>query len=83
MPSGLFLLYSSRGSGEGEIVTKLGAILDQIDPGSVLLPEFQRGYVRNRDPVRGLAISPHSPVAGRAPAPGRPKCSKNRRDGGI
>jgi hypothetical protein len=31
-------------AGEGKIVTKLAAILDQIDSGSVLLPEFQRGY---------------------------------------
>ena len=42
---------------EGEIVTKLAAILDQIDSGSVLLPEFQRGYVWNRDQVRGLMRS--------------------------
>jgi hypothetical protein len=46
-----------RDSGEGEIVTKLAAILDQIDSGSVLLPEFQRGYVWNRDQVRGLMRS--------------------------
>jgi hypothetical protein len=38
-------------------VTKLGAILDQIDSGTVLLPEFQRGYVWNRDQVRGLMRS--------------------------
>jgi hypothetical protein len=38
-------------------VTKLAAILDQIDSGSVLLPEFQRGYVWNRDQVRGLMCS--------------------------
>jgi hypothetical protein len=44
-------------SGEGDIVTKLAAILDQIDSGSVLLPEFQRGYVWNRDQVRGLMRS--------------------------
>ena len=43
--------------GEGELVTKLAAILDQIDSGSVLLPEFQRGYVWNRDQVRGLMRS--------------------------
>lgn len=33
-------------------MTKLGAILDQIDSGTVLLPEFQRGYVSNRDTGR-------------------------------
>jgi hypothetical protein len=38
-------------------VTKLAAILDQIESGSVLLPEFQRGYVWNRDQVRGLMRS--------------------------
>jgi hypothetical protein len=38
-------------------LTKLAAILDQIDSGSVLLPEFQRGYVWNRDQVRGLMRS--------------------------
>jgi hypothetical protein len=42
---------------KGKIVTKLAAILDQIDSGSVLLPEFQRGYVWNRDQVRGLMRS--------------------------
>lgn len=38
-------------------MTKLGTILDQIDSGTVLLPEFQRGYVWNRDQVRGLMSS--------------------------
>ena len=38
-------------------MTKLAAILHQIDSGSVLLPEFQRGYVWNRDQVRGLMRS--------------------------
>lgn len=32
-------------------------ILDQIDMGSIALPEFQRGYVWNRDQVRGLMDS--------------------------
>ncbi|MEH2364413.1 GmrSD restriction endonuclease domain-containing protein [Nostoc sp.] len=32
-------------------------ILDQIDMGSIALPEFQRGYVWNRDQVRGLMNS--------------------------
>jgi hypothetical protein len=32
-------------------------ILDQIDMGSMALPEFQRGYVWNRDQVRGLMSS--------------------------
>ena len=50
------------------IVTKLAAILDQIDSGSVLLPEFQRGYVWNRDQVRGLMRSLYLGLPGRRPA---------------
>lgn len=33
---------------------KISAILDQIDNGAIALPEFQRGYVWNRDQVREL-----------------------------
>jgi hypothetical protein len=36
---------------------KVATILDQIDGGSIALPEFQRGYVWNRDQVRGLMDS--------------------------
>jgi uncharacterized protein with ParB-like and HNH nuclease domain len=36
---------------------KIQTILDQIDLGSMALPEFQRGYVWNRDQVRGLMLS--------------------------
>ncbi len=36
---------------------KIRTILDQIDLGSMALPEFQRGYVWNRDQVRGLMHS--------------------------
>ena len=35
----------------------LDSLLSQIDSGSMLLPEFQRGYVWNRDQVRGLLRS--------------------------
>src|SRR5690349_4615547 len=38
-------------------MAKLGTVLDQIDAGSMLLPEFQRGYVWNRDQVRGFMRS--------------------------
>ncbi|MGC5258221.1 GmrSD restriction endonuclease domain-containing protein [Gordonia sp. DT218] len=38
-------------------MTKLSTLLDEIDSGIVLLPEFQRGYVWNRDQVRGLMRS--------------------------
>ena len=33
---------------------KISTILDHIDSGQMALPEFQRGYVWNRDQVRGL-----------------------------
>ena len=36
---------------------KIGTVLDQIDLGSIALPEFQRGFVWNRDQVRGLMHS--------------------------
>lgn len=36
---------------------QISTILDQIDLGSIALPEFQRGYVWNRDQVRGLMDS--------------------------
>jgi hypothetical protein len=36
---------------------KVSQILDQIDTGDIALPEFQRGYVWNRDQVRGLFLS--------------------------
>jgi uncharacterized protein with ParB-like and HNH nuclease domain len=36
---------------------RIYTILDQIDDGAVALPEFQRGYVWNRDQVRGLMDS--------------------------
>jgi uncharacterized protein with ParB-like and HNH nuclease domain len=33
---------------------KVSTILDHIDNGHMALPEFQRGYVWNRDQVRGF-----------------------------
>lgn len=36
---------------------KITTILDEIDLGKMALPEFQRGYVWNRDQVRGLMQS--------------------------
>lgn len=36
---------------------KINTILDQIDLGAIALPEFQRGYVWNRDQVRSLMHS--------------------------
>lgn len=36
---------------------KVQQILDQIDSGDIALPEFQRGFVWNRDQVRSLFTS--------------------------
>ena len=36
---------------------KISTILDQIDLGTMALPKFQRGYVWNREQVRGLMNS--------------------------
>ena len=36
---------------------KISTILDHIDNGHMALPEFQRGYVWNRDQVRDLLNS--------------------------
>ena len=38
-------------------MAELSTLLAQIDNGTLLLPEFQRGYVWNRDQVRGLMRS--------------------------
>jgi len=45
---------------------KISTILDHIDSGHMALPEFQRGYVWNRDQVRGLLDSLYKrhPVGG-------------------
>lgn len=44
----------------------LATLLGQVDNGTLLLPEFQRGYVWNRDQVRGLMRSLYKghPVGG-------------------
>lgn len=39
------------------MVVHVSTILDQIDNGDIALPEFQRGYVWNREQVRGLFTS--------------------------
>lgn len=45
---------------------KISTILDHIDNGHMALPEFQRGYVWNRDQVRGLfdSLYKRHPVGG-------------------
>jgi len=45
---------------------KISTILDHIDSGHIALPEFQRGYVWNRDQVKGLfdSLYRRHPVGG-------------------
>jgi hypothetical protein len=43
---------------------KISTLLDHIDSGHMALPEFQRGYVWNRDQVRGLFDSLADPETG-------------------
>jgi hypothetical protein len=45
---------------------KISTLLDHIDTGHMALPEFQRGYVWNRDQVRGLfdSLYRRHPVGG-------------------
>ena len=45
---------------------EISTILDHIDSGHMALPEFQRGYVWNRDQVRGLfdSLYRRHPVGG-------------------
>lgn len=45
---------------------KISTIIDHIDNGHIALPEFQRGYVWNRDQVRGLfdSLYRRHPVGG-------------------
>lgn len=45
---------------------KISTILDLIDSGYIALPEFQRGYVWNRDQVKGLfdSLYRRHPVGG-------------------
>jgi Protein of unknown function DUF262 len=45
---------------------KISTLLDHIDSGHMSLPEFQRGYVWNRDQVRGLfeSLYRRHPVGG-------------------
>jgi hypothetical protein len=48
------------------LTVKISTILDHIDNGHMALPEFQRGYVWNRDQVRGLfdSLYRRHPVGG-------------------
>lgn len=62
---------------------KISTILDHIDSGHMALPEFQRGYVWNRDQVRGLFDSLYRghPIGGLLVWATESKTAVNRGDG--
>lgn len=64
---------------------KISTILDHIDSGHMALPEFQRGYVWNRDQVRGLFDSLYKkhPVGGLLVWATESKSAPHRGDGPI
>ncbi len=64
---------------------KVSTILDHIDSGHIALPEFQRGYVWNRDQVRGLLNSLYRrhPVGGLLVWATESKTADHRGDGPV
>jgi len=64
---------------------KISTILDHIDSGHIALPEFQRGYVWNRDQVRGLfdSLWRRHPVGGLLVWVTESKTAKHRGDGTL
>ena len=64
---------------------KISTILDHIDSGHMALPEFQRGYVWNRDQVRGLFDSFYRrhPVGGLLVWATESKTATHRGDGAL
>lgn len=64
---------------------KISTILDHIDNGHMALPEFQRGYVWNRDQVRGLFHSLYlrHPVGGLLVWATESKSAAHRGDGEL
>ena len=62
---------------------KISTILDHIDSGHMALPEFQRGYVWNRDQVRGLfdSLYRRHPVGGLLVWATESKTASHRGDG--
>ena len=64
---------------------KISTILDQIDSGFIALPEFQRGYVWNREQVRGLFDSMYRrhPVGGLLVWATEARTAAHRGDGSI
>ena len=64
---------------------KISTILDHIDSGHMALPEFQRGYVWNRDQVRGLfdSLYRRHPVGGLLVWATESKTAAHRGDGSL
>src|SRR3954464_14563980 len=64
---------------------KVSTILDHIDNGHMALPEFQRGYVWNRDQVRGLfdSLYRRHPVGGLLVWATEAKTAAHRGDGEL
>ncbi len=64
---------------------KISTILDHIDSGHMALPEFQRGYVWNRDQVRGLfgSLYRRHPVGGLLVWATESNSAAHRGDGAI
>jgi hypothetical protein len=64
---------------------KVSTILDHIDSGHMALPEFQRGYVWNRDQVRGLlgSLYRRHPVGGLLVWVTESKDAAHRGDGAL
>lgn len=64
---------------------RVSTILDHIDSGHMALPEFQRGYVWNRDQVRGLfdSLYRRHPVGGLLVWATESKTATHRGDGAL
>ncbi len=64
---------------------KISTVLDHIDSGHMALPEFQRGYVWNRDQVRGLfdSLYRRHPVGGLLVWATESKTADHRGDGPL
>lgn len=64
---------------------KISTLLDHIDNGHMALPEFQRGYVWNRDQVRGLfdSLYRRHPVGGLLVWATESKTATHRGDGPL
>lgn len=64
---------------------KISTVLDHIDSGHMALPEFQRGYVWNRDQVRGLfdSLYRRHPIGGLLVWATESKSAAHRGDGPL